>query len=88
MQGKFQLMETRREEKPTEGDFKKQIKLEEDVEPERPLRVLIPPLNFAMVAKGVYRSGYPNSKNFPFLKKLGLKSIMYLLALTFLFTLW
>ncbi|KAJ3185812.1 hypothetical protein HDU85_001181 [Gaertneriomyces sp. JEL0708] len=39
---------------------------------------LVPPLNFAMVAPGVYRSGYPNRKNFPFLQKLGLKSIMYL----------
>ena len=38
---------------------------------------LIPPLNFSMVAKGVYRSGYPNKKNFPFLKKLGLKSLVY-----------
>ncbi|KAJ3031369.1 hypothetical protein HDV00_008369 [Rhizophlyctis rosea] len=41
-------------------------------------RILVPPLNFAMVAPGVYRSGYPNKKNFPFLQKLGLKSIMYL----------
>ncbi|RKO93618.1 protein-tyrosine phosphatase, partial [Blyttiomyces helicus] len=39
---------------------------------------LVPPLNFAMVAPGVYRAGYPNKKNFPFLQKLGLKSIMYL----------
>lgn len=39
---------------------------------------LIPPLNFALVDKGVYRSGYPNSRNFPFLKQLGLKSIIYL----------
>lgn len=39
-------------------------------------KLLIPPLNFAMVAKGVYRSGYPNTKNFAFLKKLGLKSIL------------
>ena len=38
--------------------------------------VLIPPLNFAMVAKGVYRSGYPNAKNHRFLAKLGLKSIL------------
>ena len=38
---------------------------------------LVPPLNFAMVSPGVYRSGYPNKKNFPFLKKLGLKSLMY-----------
>eukprot|EP00246_Nothoceros_aenigmaticus_P001102 TRINITY_DN1144_c0_g1_i2.p1 TRINITY_DN1144_c0_g1~~TRINITY_DN1144_c0_g1_i2.p1 ORF type:complete len:201 (+),score=25.12 TRINITY_DN1144_c0_g1_i2:450-1052(+) len=40
--------------------------------------LLIPPLNFAMVDKGVYRSGYPNAKNLPFLRKLRLKSIVYL----------
>jgi hypothetical protein len=38
--------------------------------------LFIPPLNFSMVAKGVYRSGYPNKKNHRFLTKLGLKSIM------------
>eukprot|EP01112_Ceratiomyxa_fruticulosa_P015011 TRINITY_DN4366_c0_g1_i1.p1 TRINITY_DN4366_c0_g1~~TRINITY_DN4366_c0_g1_i1.p1 ORF type:complete len:190 (+),score=27.10 TRINITY_DN4366_c0_g1_i1:749-1318(+) len=43
---------------------------------EEPL--LIPPLNFSMVNRGIYRSGYPNKKNHPFLKKLGLKSILYL----------
>jgi len=41
-------------------------------------RMLIPPINFAMVAKGVYRSGYPKTKNLSFLKKLKLKSIIYL----------
>ncbi|KAF9127528.1 hypothetical protein BGW39_005795 [Mortierella sp. 14UC] len=35
--------------------------------------VLVPPLNFALVAPGVYRSGHPNKHNFPFMKKLGLK---------------
>jgi tyrosine-protein phosphatase SIW14 len=53
-----------------------QIERDEEEE-EEPERMFIPPLNFAMVAKGVYRSGYPNPKNFPFLKKLGLKSILY-----------
>ncbi|KAI9102027.1 protein-tyrosine phosphatase [Phlyctochytrium arcticum] len=41
-------------------------------------RLLVPPLNFAIVAPGVYRSGYPNWKNLPFLRTLKLKSIMYL----------
>ncbi|CAG8626892.1 5249_t:CDS:2 [Funneliformis caledonium] len=41
-------------------------------------KVMVPPLNFAMVAPGVYRSGHPNRKNYPFLIKLGLKSIIYL----------
>lgn len=39
--------------------------------------LLIPPLNFAMVDKGVYRSGYPNKKNLPFLQKLRLRSVVY-----------
>ncbi|KAJ2961452.1 hypothetical protein NQZ79_g3253 [Umbelopsis isabellina] len=38
---------------------------------------LVPPLNFAMVAPGVYRSGHPNRQNFPFLRKLRLKTVMY-----------
>ncbi|GAA5999353.1 uncharacterized protein JCM10292_001227 [Rhodotorula paludigena] len=40
--------------------------------------VLFPPLNFAMVLPGVYRSGHPHKTNFPFLDSLHLKSIMYL----------
>ncbi|KAF3905569.1 hypothetical protein AA313_de0206540 [Arthrobotrys entomopaga] len=40
--------------------------------------VLIPPLSFAIVSTGVYRSGCPMPLNFPFLTKLGLKSIIYL----------
>eukprot|EP00245_Coleochaete_scutata_P008218 TRINITY_DN245_c0_g2_i1.p1 TRINITY_DN245_c0_g2~~TRINITY_DN245_c0_g2_i1.p1 ORF type:complete len:193 (+),score=34.33 TRINITY_DN245_c0_g2_i1:39-581(+) len=40
--------------------------------------LFIPPINFAMVDKGVYRSGYPNTKNLPFLNKLGLRSVVYL----------
>ncbi|KAF8937321.1 tyrosine phosphatase family-domain-containing protein [Dissophora ornata] len=38
--------------------------------------VLVPPLNFAMVAPGVYRSGHPNKHNFPFMRKLGLRVIV------------
>ena len=37
---------------------------------------LVPPLNFAMVSPGIYRSGYPNVKNLPFLKRLGLRSMV------------
>eukprot|EP00040_Diaphanoeca_grandis_P006477 m.37603 g.37603 ORF g.37603 m.37603 type:complete len:194 (-) comp17716_c0_seq1:60-641(-) len=40
--------------------------------------LMVPPLNFGMVTTGVFRSGYPNSKNFPFLKKLGIRTIVYL----------
>ncbi len=40
--------------------------------------VIVPPINFAMVSKGIYRSGYPTKKNFSFLKRLGLKTVLYL----------
>ncbi|KAK0548439.1 peroxisome assembly protein (Peroxin-2) [Tilletia horrida] len=43
-----------------------------------PTRVVVPPLNFDLVAPGVYRSGHPNERNFDFLERLGLRSIMYL----------
>lgn len=38
--------------------------------------LLVPPLNFAMVDNGVFRSGFPDSANFGFLKSLELRSIM------------
>ncbi|KAH1129273.1 hypothetical protein J1N35_000651 [Gossypium stocksii] len=38
----------------------------------------IPPLNFAMVDNGVFRSGFPHSANFSFLQTLNLRSIIYL----------
>lgn len=37
---------------------------------------LIPPLNFAMVDNGIFRSGFPDSANFSFLQALRLHSIM------------
>ncbi|KAL9271730.1 Tyrosine-protein phosphatase DSP3-like protein [Drosera capensis] len=41
-------------------------------------QVLVAPTNFSMVEEGVYRSGFPQPSNFPFLKTLHLKSIIYL----------
>lgn len=38
---------------------------------------LEPPENFAFVCKGVFRSAFPKKKNFKFLEKLKLKSILY-----------
>lgn len=38
--------------------------------------LFIPPLNFAMVDNGIFRSGFPESNNFSFLQTLGLRSIM------------
>ncbi|GFP98959.1 probable tyrosine-protein phosphatase at1g05000 [Phtheirospermum japonicum] len=40
--------------------------------------LLVPPLNFSMVDYGIFRSGFPDVPNFPFLKTLGLRSIIYL----------
>lgn len=39
---------------------------------------LVPPNNFAMVFPGVYRSSFPKRKNFDFLKKLKLKTVLSL----------
>lgn len=43
-----------------------------------PLNKLVPPLNFAIVEPGIYRSGFPNKRNFEYLKRLDLKSVIYL----------
>ena len=54
--------------------------------------LLVPPINFSMVCglcstlddlmlqvtSGVYRSGYPNARNFAFLRKLGIRTIVNL----------
>ncbi|RZR96208.1 hypothetical protein BHM03_00025180 [Ensete ventricosum] len=40
--------------------------------------VFVPPLNFAMVNDGVFRSGFPETTNFRFLETLKLRSIVYL----------
>lgn len=39
---------------------------------------MIPPENFCMVEPGIYRSGFPVKKNFSFLQRLGLRTILYL----------
>ncbi|WVW78985.1 hypothetical protein I302_100948 [Kwoniella bestiolae CBS 10118] len=41
-------------------------------------QVVVPPINFSLVAPGIYRSGHPNKKNFTFLRRLNLKAIVYL----------
>ncbi|GMH26868.1 hypothetical protein Nepgr_028711 [Nepenthes gracilis] len=38
----------------------------------------IPPFNFAVVDNGVFRSGFPDTANFSFLRTLGLRTIIYL----------
>ncbi|KAJ1434142.1 protein-tyrosine phosphatase [Ochromonadaceae sp. CCMP2298] len=41
-------------------------------------RKMIVPLGFSKVQEGVYRSAYPASKSFPFIRTLGLKSMVCL----------
>ncbi|CDK28048.1 unnamed protein product [Kuraishia capsulata CBS 1993] len=38
----------------------------------------VPPINFAIVEDGIYRSGHPQPNNFQFLSTLKLKTIIYL----------
>lgn len=38
----------------------------------------VPPFNFAMVDNGIFRSGFPDTSNLPFLQTLGLRSVIYL----------
>ncbi|KAI3660086.1 hypothetical protein MP638_002428 [Amoeboaphelidium occidentale] len=38
----------------------------------------IPPINYGMIEDDLYRSGLPNELNFPFLEKLGLRTVVYL----------
>ncbi|XP_010539380.1 PREDICTED: probable tyrosine-protein phosphatase At1g05000 [Tarenaya hassleriana] len=47
-------------------------------EKERGGELFVPPLNFAMVDNGIFRSGFPEPVNFSFLQSLRLRSIIYL----------
>ena len=40
--------------------------------------LLLPPDNFSQLSHGLYRSGFPTKKNFPFLRQLRLRSLVYL----------
>lgn len=37
---------------------------------------LVPPANFGVVDVGIYRSGFPDSSNFPFLEELQIRTIV------------
>lgn len=43
-----------------------------------PEELIVPPVNFSLVAKGVYRGSYPNFRNFTFLRNLGLKTVLFI----------
>lgn len=49
-----------------------------DIIPSPPRPIYVPPLNFSLVEDGIYRSGFPMPINYPFLKQLKLKTIIYL----------
>lgn len=38
--------------------------------------LFVPPVNFAMVDHGIYRSGFPEAINFRFLQTLGLRTVL------------
>eukprot|EP00158_Paraphelidium_tribonemae_P005253 Partr_v1_DN27246_c0_g1_i1_m38939 putative PHOsphatase len=38
----------------------------------------IPPPNYGMIEEDLYRSGQPNELNFPFLERLGLRTVVFL----------
>ena len=40
--------------------------------------ILVPPENFALVERGLYRGAFPKPKNFAFLRTLGLRTILSL----------
>lgn len=61
------------EENENENDNEEEENEEEEDEE------FIPPENLAMVVKGIYRSAFPKKKNFPYLKRLGLKSVLTLI---------
>lgn len=42
------------------------------------VKLLVPPLNFALVAEDIYRSGHPLEINYPFLENLKLRTIVYI----------
>ena len=49
-----------------------------DISPLQQLPRLLytPPVNFGMVNHRLYRSSFPQTENFPYLRKLGLKSVL------------
>ncbi|KAJ2559674.1 tyrosine-protein phosphatase siw14 [Coemansia sp. RSA 1933] len=55
----------------TDTQQQQQKKNEEEKE------LIVPPLNFAMVAPGVYRSGFPNPRSHPFLLQQRLRTVIY-----------
>jgi tyrosine-protein phosphatase SIW14 len=42
-----------------------------------PILLYTPPVNFGMVTHSLYRSSFPQKENFAYLRRLGLKSVLY-----------
>ncbi len=52
-----------------------------DIAIERPITMSgTPPINFGVVAPGLYRSGYPQAADYPFMRGLGLRTIVTLVG--------
>lgn len=39
--------------------------------------VLVPPITYGLFAPGLFRSGHPSDRSYPFLRTLGLKSMLW-----------
>ncbi|GAB4859399.1 Tyrosine-protein phosphatase dsp1 [Ancistrocladus abbreviatus] len=61
-----------------DNHYNQQLCLLPEIQAEDIEGLFVPPLNFAMVDNGVFRSGFPDSANFTFLQSLGLRSIVCL----------
>lgn len=78
----LQSVEMRRDGSSGQSSVKSQMSVAssftESVWSKDDVEVAIPgqPLNFGTVVPGVYRSSYPQEADYPFLEKLGLKTIM------------
>ncbi|KAL9249616.1 Tyrosine-protein phosphatase DSP3-like protein [Drosera capensis] len=71
----LEMDEKKKENEKSDGD---EVKVAEVEEEGKDGEVLVPPMNFAVVEEGVYRSGFPKPENFGFIKTLNLNSIIYL----------
>lgn len=72
MRYEAEVIDNEEEEESSEWQFRFSVREEEED------GKYVPPLNFSMVDNGIFRSGFPDPTNFPFLQALGLRSIICL----------
>ncbi|VVT45724.1 uncharacterized protein SAPINGB_P000859 [Magnusiomyces paraingens] len=67
----YEVQRTKQEPSTQDSQLQKTIRLCN-------VKLLVPPLNFALVAEDVYRSGHPLEINHPFIENLNLRTIVYI----------